>query len=144
MRHSDAYIKVSPPLLMKAATLLLTYFCLLASAIGQERLVEGGLYSTRNENGSYSVLKILKVDPHGVHVRMYSNQFAEHPSKLEEAALYMAGMDRKANESLGMGHAPISKRSFASWGIRFIKVVPVEPEELEGYEMWREASGGYF
>ena len=129
---------------MKIAQLLLTYFCLVASAVGQERLVEGGLYSTRNDSGSYSVLKILKLDPQGVHVRIYSNQFADHPSKLDESKLYMAGVDRKPNESLGMGHAPISRRSFASWGARFITIAPVRQDELEGYEMWKEASGGYF
>lgn len=129
---------------MKPTIFFLTYFCLLASAVGQERLVEGGIYSTRNENGSYSVLKILKLDPQGVHVRLYSNQFADHPSKLDEAKLYMAGIDRKPGESLGMGHLPISRRSFATWGIRFVKIAPVKQDELEGYEMWREASGGYF
>ena len=136
---------VSPLMpLMKVAALLFTYFCLLASAVGQERLVEGGLYSTMNKNGSYSVLKILRLDQQGVHVRMYSNQFAEHPSKLDESTLYIAGINRKPNESLGMGHAPISRRSFASWGVRFIKIVPVKQDELEGYEMWKKASGGYF
>jgi hypothetical protein len=129
---------------MKVTSLLLTLLCLASSAVGQERLIEGGLYSTRNENGSYSVLKVLRLDPQGVHVRMYSNQFAQHPSKLDESTLYMVGMDRKPNESLGMGHAPISRASFASWGARFIKFAPVRQEELEGYEMWKEANGGYF
>ena len=129
---------------MKTAAFFLTYLCVISSVFGQERLIEGGLYSTKNENGNYSVLKILKLDPQGVHVRMYSNQFAEHPSKIDESELYMAGFNRKPNESLGMGHAPVGKRSFATWGVRFIKIVPVQKEELEGYEMWKEASGGYF
>lgn len=98
----------------------------------------------RNESGRYSVLKILKLDPYGVHVRIYSNQFEQHPSKLDETTLYMAGMDRKPNESLGMGHVPIRRASFASWGARFIKIVPVEQEELGGYQMWKDADGGYF
>jgi hypothetical protein len=75
---------------------------------------------------------------------MYSNQFPEHPGKIDETKLYMAGVDRKPNESLGMGHAPISREAFSTWGVRFIKVVPVEKDELEGYKMWEEASGGYF
>jgi hypothetical protein len=56
----------------------------------------------------------------------------------------MVGMNRAPGELLGMGHAPISNASFATWGAKFIKVVPVEPSELEGYEMWKEAQGGYF
>ncbi|NRF72470.1 hypothetical protein HLB44_36525 [Aquincola sp. S2] len=129
---------------MRIATAVLTCFCLLANAFGNETLIEGGLYSTRNENGTYSVLKILKLDPEGVHVRLYSNQFPEHPAKLDTSSLYMAGMNRKADESLGMGHAPISRKAFTTWGVKFIKVVPVEGQELEGYPMWQEASGGYF
>jgi hypothetical protein len=129
---------------MKLTSLLLTLFCVACSSIGHVRLVEGGLYSTRGAKGSYTVVKILKLDPLGVHVRMYSNQFSEHPSKLDETTLYMAGMDRKPNESLGMGHAPISQKSFATWGAKFIKHVPVLSEELEGYQMWKEANGGYF
>jgi hypothetical protein len=129
---------------VKLPALVLTCFCLISNAFGQERLVEGGLYATLADNGNYSVLKILKLDPQGVHVRVYSNQFPEFPSKLDQSQLYMAGIDRKPNESMGMGHVPISRKSFASWGARFIKIVPVSAEELEGYNMWKEASGGYF
>src|ERR1043166_4949138 len=50
-----------------------------------------GLYSTPNEDGTYSVIKILKLDDRGVHVRVYSNSFSAHPDTLEEGALYMAG-----------------------------------------------------
>jgi hypothetical protein len=125
-------------------TTLLICVCLLVAACGRGQHVEGGLYSTPNENGTFSVIKILKLDKNGVHVRMYSNQFPEHPGKIDETKLYMAGVDRKPNESLGMGHAPISREAFSTWGVRFIKVVPVEKDELEGYKMWEEASGGYF
>ncbi|MDM4767189.1 hypothetical protein [Pelomonas sp. SE-A7] len=131
---------------MRIFALLLTCFSLIFSACGQdqERLIAGGLYSTRDKNGSYSVFKLLKLDSQGVHLRLYSNQFAEHPATLDESKLFIAGMNRKPNETLGMGHAPISRKSFASWGARFIKVVPVKEEELEGYKMWKEADGGYF
>jgi len=105
---------------------------------------EGGLYSTPNESGSYSVLKILKIDDDGVHVRLYSNQFSERPTDVDPDTLYMAGMDRREDESLGMGHAPVSRASFATWGAEYIKTVSVTEEELEGYEMWLEAGGGYF
>ncbi len=119
---------------------------LLSSLFGLRRpkWVEGGLYSTLSEDGSYSVLKILKMDDHGFHVRLYSNQFAEAPSKVDESALYMVGMDRKPNERLGMGHIPVSKKSFSSWGATFLQQSAVSQEELEGYKMWLEDKGGYF
>lgn len=107
-------------------------------------LAEGGLYATPQENGTYSVLKILKRDGHGVHVRVYSNVYETLPRQVDEATLYMAGADKKDNELLGMGHLPISNETFAGWGAVFIQQSTVKPDELEGYEYWREAQGGYF
>jgi hypothetical protein len=110
----------------------------------RQRLVEGGLYYTPGESGGYSVLKILKLDDGGVHVRLYSNHFSEPPVKIDESTLYMAGMKRKPGESMGMGHAPISKKSFAGWHALFVQQSTVKEEELEGYKMWLDAKGGYF
>ena len=56
----------------------------------------------------------------------------------------MAGIDHKPDESLGMGHLPVSRQSFATWNAAFVQQSTVTPEELEGYEMWRDAEGGYF
>lgn len=117
---------------------------LIGCAPSGSKLVEGGLYSTKNDNGSYSVLKILKLDDGGVHVRLYSNQFPTPPAKVDETTLYMVGVDRKSNETLGMGHAPISKRSFEGWKATFIQQSTVKDEELEGYKIWLEEKGGYF
>jgi hypothetical protein len=108
------------------------------------KVVEGGFYSLQNENGSYSVLKVLKVDDGGVHVRVYSNQFPSQPAKIDENSLYMAGADHKPNETLGMGHAPLSKKSFEAWQTTFVQQSAVKENELEGYKMWLEAKGGYF
>jgi hypothetical protein len=119
---------------------------LLASLFGCSRpnWVEGGLYCTPNKDGSYSVFKLLKIDDGGFHVRLYSNPFREPPKRIDESTLYMAGMDHKPNERLGMGHCPVSKKSFLSWGTAFIQTSTVSTEELEGYNMWLDAKGGYF
>jgi hypothetical protein len=117
---------------------------LLGCSQSSSGLVEGGFYYTRNDNGSYSVMKILKLDDGGVHVRLYSNQFPSPPSQVDESTLYMAGVDRKPNETLGMGHAPVSKKSFAGWKAIFFQQSAVKDDELEGYKMWLEAKGGYF
>jgi len=105
---------------------------------------EGGIYAIRQDDGSYTVLKILKLDELGVHVRLYSNKYTTLPKNIDESKLYMAGVDRNPSESLGMGHAPISKRSFSSWKAKFIQTSTVRSDELEGYNMWLEAKGGYF
>lgn len=115
-----------------------------ASAPAADRWVEGGLYVTEQESGRFVPLKILKVDEQGVHVRVYSNVFRAPPRTIDESTLYMAGMDRRDDERLGMGHLPISRASFSDWNVRFVQQSSVSAEELEGYNMWRDAEGGYF
>ena len=105
---------------------------------------EGGLYAARNDNGSYSVLKILKTDDVGVHVKIYSNQFPTLPAKVDESALYLAGADHKTNETLGVEHVPLSRRTFDNWKAAFVQQSTVKESELTGYKTWREAKGGYF
>lgn len=129
---------------MRIRSFLFIALCLVASACGGEDLVEGGLYSTPDEHGTYSVFKILKLDDDGVHVRVYSNQFASHPASVDESELYMVGMDRKPGQSFGVGHLPLSRGSFSTWKPRFIKTVPVKKEELAGYEEWKKGGGSYF
>jgi hypothetical protein len=118
----------------------------LSSLVGCTRpdVREGALYTTKETDGSYGIIKVLKTDDGGVHLRVYSNRFEARPTSVRESDLYMAGMDRKAGEELGMGHAPISWRSFRTWGAEFVQVSSVAESELEGYRMWQEAEGGYF
>lgn len=125
------------PLLAPIAFLWLT-------ACAQSGWKEGGLYSVEGEKGGYSIVKILKLDIVGVHIRTYSNRFPQRPTDVDVSKLYMAGIDRKPDEELGMGHLPLSRESFSGWKPELIKVVPVVPDELEGYKMWEEAKGGYF
>lgn len=129
---------------MKLCLLLIMGFLTFFFGCSRQQLVEGGIYCTPGENGGFSVLKILKLDDGGVHVRLYSNHFVAPPTKIDESTLCMAGMNRKPGEQMGMGHAPISKRSFAGWKAVYIQQSSVKKEELEGYAMWLEAKGGYF
>lgn len=114
-----------------------------ATAAPKRGWVDGGLYAIPRD-GAYGILKILKQDAHGVHVRCYSNVFAAPPVAVDEADLYLAGIDRRADEPLGMGHLPVSYASFTGWGAVFVQASAVEAGELEGYEAWRDAEGGYF
>lgn len=106
--------------------------------------VEGGLYSVSAENAGYAIVKFLKIDAGGVHLRMYSNTFMSRPREVDSSKLYMAGKDLKPGEQLGMGHAPISHGSFRSWNAEYIRQEPVREDELEGNRMWKEAKGGHF
>ena len=124
------------------ATILGT--AVIASSAAAPQLMEGGLYVTPQDGGTYTALKILKLDDHGVHIRLYSNVFTVFPKSIDESTLYMAGIDKKEGEPLGMGHLPISKQSFPTWGAILVQQSSVSPDELEGYQMWLEAEGGYF
>lgn len=120
---------------------------LLASRIGacaRPEIVEGGLYSTANDDDSYSVLKVLKVDAKGVHVRIYSNRFESALTAIDASALYLAGIDHKPEESLGLGHLPVSHEHFEAWKPRFVQREGVTEEELDGYRVWLEEGGGFF
>jgi hypothetical protein len=119
------------------AGLLATLF----GCTGSVELKEGGLYAIKDEDGSYSVSKILKLDDEVVHVRMYSNRFDALPTDLDPTSLYMAGLDKKPEERLGIGHAPMARAGFLSDQPVLIKVVPVTDDELEGYRYYMEAMG---
>jgi hypothetical protein len=129
-------------MLKKIIISIVTFFSFV-QVIAAENWIEGGIYSTPIEHG-YNVLKILKVDSGGVHVRIYSNLYSERPKSIDETKLFMAGIDRDKDTPLGMGHAPISYRSFSTWGAEFVQKSKVIEEELEGYNMWLEGNGGYF
>ena len=86
--------------------------------------IEGGLYSAPGDGGKYIVLKILKLDPDGVHVRMYSNLFDNRPRDVDETKLSLAGVDHKPTEALGMGR--------------------VQPHSVALELVRPDAKGGYF
>jgi hypothetical protein len=100
------------------------------------RWPEGGLYAKEQKDGTYIVIKVLKVDKDVVHIRSYSNVFRSIPKQINESSLYRAGLDHKANEPLGIGHLPVAMESFATWGVTFIQQSDVSPDELDGYRLW--------
>jgi hypothetical protein len=126
--------------------ILVAFFSLLSgcSPSKSPQLVAGGLYYTPAEKGGYSVLKILKMDDRGVHVRIYSNVFPTLPKDIDESKLYMAGVNHKPNETMGMGHTPLSLKTFEGWNATFFQQSTVKEKELEGYKEWEKAKGGYF
>ncbi|HWC58228.1 MAG TPA: hypothetical protein VHC44_00935 [Verrucomicrobiae bacterium] len=121
---------------------------LLSALVGCSKtssLKEGGFYSIKNDNGTYSVAKILKVESGGVHVKIYSNQFDSPPTQVDESKLYLAGVDHKPTETLGVADAPMKDDSFqTTYKPTFIQQGTVSPQELEGYNTWKKAGGQYF
>jgi hypothetical protein len=114
------------------------------SAGGSSAWKEGGIYSFKNENGAYSVLKILKIESAGLHIRVYSNQFDSPPTQVDETTLYMAGLNHKPNEILGQADLPILKQAFDNYKATFVQQSTVKDDELQGYKTWKAAGGKYF
>jgi hypothetical protein len=110
----------------------------------------GALFSVVGTNGRFGVVKLLRSEFRGVHVRVYSNEFDERPTTVPEAELELRGIDfeRVATggipDSFGIGHLPLSHASFAGWKPEFIKMALVDPDELLGYGEWKVAEGGFF
>ena len=106
------------------------------------KLIIGGLYSIDEGKGGYRIAKILALDDKGTHIRFYKNSFATRPDQINPATLEIGTIHD--TDGFGMGHLPLLKDNFQSWNPIFIKQTTIEKEELEGYEMWKEAGGGYF
>jgi hypothetical protein len=100
----------------------------------------GGLYATPDADGGWRVMKVLALDEHTVHLRIYANRFPEQPSDVDPAALTIGGLNDPAG--VGIGHVPLAKEGFFKGKPILIKVVPVKEDELEGYKIYLEAMSG--
>ena len=58
----------------------------------------------------------------------------------------MAGILNKSEDvDLAKGHLPISYSSFMTWSaVPLDSYEEVTEEQLDGYQYWKEAEGGYF
>ena len=104
----------------------------------------GGIYSVPHESSSYVVVKILKTDSIGVHLRLYSNVFNEKPEVVNEAELKVLSFNNELNLPAGAEHVAISHNSFNNWGASFVQQSEVSEEELIGFQEWFNAKGGFF
>lgn len=121
------------------------------SAFGEPRGPSvGALFSVVGSDNHFGVVKLLRSELRGVHVRVYSNQFDERPAVVAEADLEIRAFNPggfpgdKAGAPFGVGHLPLSHASFAAWKPEFISMAIVDPDELLGYGEWKLAKGGYF
>ena len=105
-------------------------------------MTEGGVYSIDNGDGKFGVVKILKLEPGIVHVRVYKNKFATRPTTINLDELSLGSI--KDKDGFGMGHLPISEKDFNGWKAVVLTKTEVKADELEGYNLWKEAGGGVF
>ncbi len=110
--------------------------------MNEPELTVGGLYSVNDGEGDYGVAKILALDEEAVHLRLYKNKFSSHPSTIDSSTLSLGSTDDPSG--FGVGHLPLSRKDFLGWKPVLLTQEAVSQEELEGYEMWKEAGGGVF
>jgi hypothetical protein len=118
----------------------------------------GGLYSVAVDERGFAVAKVLVVERGAIHVRVYSNRYADRPSGIDPTRLFLAPVPDFTDAALnatrpeqrpdpgafGIGHLPLRPASWAGWRPRLIAMDAVAEEELEGYRVWRDQRGGLF
>jgi len=100
----------------------------------------GALYSVPN-HGGYNVIKVLKVEKKGLHVRFYSNRYSTKPTQINESELYISSTIQ--NNTVGQPHYPLSYVTLETWRADFIQQSSVSPEELESYHQWKRHKRGF-
>ena len=122
--------------------LALTLACAVLGCRRSHDLVAGGIYSIAEGGGRFGIVKLLAQDEGLCHVRMYKQKFASRPERVDPSELSLGTIHDK--DGFGMGHLPLRYEVFRAWQPVLILTTPVTSEELEGYRVWKEASGGAF
>ena len=102
-------------------------------------MFEGGYYSIIDGN-TFSIAKVLKIDPEIVHVRIYKQHFRQRPRSIDPGQLTLGTILDK--DGFGMAHLPLRTRTFVDREPIFLTHLPVTEKELEGYRMWKDVEGG--
>ena len=118
----------------------------------------GGLYSVAVDERGYAVAKVLVVERGAVHVRVYSNRYADRPRTIDPESLFLAPVPDFTDAALnatrpeqrpdpgafGIGHLPLRPASWTAWRPELIAPDAVAEDELDGYRLWRDQRGGLF
>jgi hypothetical protein len=102
-------------------------------------LFEGGYYSVA-DGPCFGIAKILKLEGDKVHIRVYKQRFSGRPRSVDLSQLTLGTIDD--TDGIGAGHVPLSLTTLQRWNPVFLTYSEVEPEELEGHEMWKSNHGG--
>ena len=102
----------------------------------------GGIYSTADGKGGYSVIKLLAHADGICHVRVYKQKFQSRPATSDLGSLSLGKPGDP--DGFGMGHIPMREAAFLKWQPVLISKSAVNAEELEGYTIWKESGRGVF
>jgi hypothetical protein len=103
--------------------------------VSSTEILPGNLYGIPNDQGGCGLVKVLAVDPEGIHLRFYMNVFDELPEQVDPETLEWF-----------LGHTPLSNAAWRDLHNQAVLIdnLPVTDDELEGYQYWRLEHGGYF
>jgi hypothetical protein len=110
-----------------------------STRIAPSELFEGAYYSII-DGERFSIAKVLKIEPEIVHVRIYKQHFPQRPRSIDPGALTLGTIHDK--DGFGMGHLPLRLVTFMDREPIFLTHAEVTPNELEGYNFWKESAGG--
>jgi len=102
----------------------------------------GELYSIDATDWGIRVAKVLVAESGAVHVRLYKERWPSRPTAVNTRELTLG--QPKDPEGFGIGHLPLREATFTAWRPVLIGREAVTNEELDGYQMWKEAKGGLF
>jgi hypothetical protein len=102
-------------------------------------LFEGAYYSIV-DGETFSIAKVLKLEAEIVHVRIYKQHFQQRPRSIDPAALTLGTIHDK--DGFGMSHLPLRLVTFLNSDPIFLTHTEVTPQELEGYNFWKESADG--
>jgi hypothetical protein len=105
-----------------------------------KELTAGDLCSALSGEGDYVITKVLARDPGIVHIRIYKERFGYRPERINTALLSLGSVHD--DEGCGIGHLPLAEGVYGSWQPEIIHHEAVTEEELDGYRIWQESSGG--
>jgi hypothetical protein len=111
----------------------------LSTRIAPSELFEGAYYSII-DGDDFSIAKVLKLEPEVVHVRIYKQHFSQRPRSIDPGALTLGSIHDK--DGFGMGHLPLRLATFMESDPIFLTHSELKPEELAGYNLWKESAGG--
>lgn len=115
---------------IKLQIVLIGFFSLISCSGSNYK--SGDIYSVEYGDGKIGIVKVLVVEPALLHLRLYKNKFETRPEKIDTRELSF-------EVGFGIGHIPLNINEFKDWNPVLITNEKITPEELEGFNLWKES-----
>ena len=104
----------------------------------------GLLVSVLAEENAYAVMKVLVVEPRGVHVRLYVERFKRRPTRERQLkTLTVLKFRKDLPTPFSADHMALKVNSYDGWKPEWLSESSVTNDELRAYDRWRRTGDGY-